>query len=99
MKKKQKKQKRTKKAKAAGSAKPKRLSAIDAAAEVLRKAGKPMRATELIETMAKRGLWKSAKGKTPHATLYAAMLREISAKGDKARFRRADRGQFAIKKG
>ena len=37
--------------------------------------------------------WKTS-GKTPHATLYAAMLREIAKKGDAARFRKADRGLF-----
>ncbi len=81
--------------KPAGEAKPKRVSALDAAAEVLRKAGKPMRSQEMIVAMAEQGLWESPAGKTPHATLYAAILREISAKGGEARFRKADRGQFA----
>lgn len=77
-------------------AKPKRLSALGAAAEVLRKAGKPMRTRELIAAMAERGLWKSPGGKTPHTTLYAAMFREIAAKGKDARFVKVDRGQFAF---
>ena len=76
--------------------KPKRVSALDAAAEVLRKAGRPMRSQELIAAMAEQGLWSSPKGKTPHATLYAAMLREISAKGTAGRFKKVDRGQFAF---
>lgn len=75
-------------------AKPKRTSALDAAAAVLHMANKPMRAQELIAAMADEGLWKSPAGKTPHATLYAAILREIRAKGDDARFRKVDRGQF-----
>ncbi len=75
---------------------PKRRSALDAASEVLKKADKPMRCRELIETMAERGLWTSPKGKTPHATLYAALLREIRNKGDASRFRRVDRGLFAL---
>jgi hypothetical protein len=79
-------------------AKPKRVSAIDAAAQVLKAAGKPMRSQELIEAMAKQGLWKSPEGKTPHATLYSAMLREITTKGKKARFNKVDRGQFAFNK-
>ena len=58
--------------KPAGDSKPKRLSALDAAAEVLAKAGKPMRAQELVAAMAERGLWTSPGGKTPHATLYTA---------------------------
>ncbi|MBW7905485.1 MAG: winged helix-turn-helix domain-containing protein [Phycisphaerae bacterium] len=80
--------------KPAGDAKPKRVSALDAAAEVLRKAGKPMRSQEMISAMAEQGLWSSPNGKTPHATLYAAILREIGAKGGEARFRKTDRGQF-----
>ena len=75
--------------------KPKRVSALDAAAQVLKAAGKPMRAQELITAMAEQNLWKSPGGKTPHATLYAAMLREIGAKGEAARFTKTDRGQFA----
>ena len=94
---------RTKAAKASSSkkqaetkkeAKPKRVSALDAAAAVLRKVGKPMTSKALIAAMAEQGLWQSPAGKTPHATLYAAILREISAKGDAARFRKADRGLF-----
>ena len=58
--------------KPAAEPKPKRVSAIDAAAQVLAETGKPMRAKELIEAMAARGLWTSPNGKTPEATLYAA---------------------------
>jgi len=82
-------------ARPAGDAKPKRVSALDAAAEVLRKAGQPMRSQDMIVAMAEQGLWTSPAGKTPHATLYAAILREIGAKGDAARFKKVDRGQFA----
>lgn len=82
------------KAKKATPDKPKRTSALDAAATVLKKSGKPMRSQELIDAMASQGLWKSPGGKTPHATLYAAILREITAKGKAARFKKIDRGQF-----
>jgi hypothetical protein len=77
-------------------AKPKRISALDAAAEVLRKAGTPMRSQDLIAAMADQGLWKSPAGKTPHATLYAAILREVGAKGNAARFKKVERGLFAF---
>jgi len=80
--------------KPAGEKKPKRVSALDAAAQVLAKAGKPMRAQELIAAMAEQNLWKSPAGKTPHATLYAAMQREERDKGSQARFKKVDRGQF-----
>ena len=88
--------KQVKSKKAGGEKKSKRVSALDAAAQVLAKADKPMRANELITAMAEQSLWSSPAGKTPHATLYAAMLREIGAKGDAARFRKVDRGLFAI---
>ena len=77
-------------------AKEKRVSALDAAARVLAKADKPMGAQELITAMAENGLWTSPGGKTPHATLYAAMVREISTKGKEARFKKVERGMFAI---
>jgi len=84
------------KAKASTERKPKRVSALDAAAQVLAKAGKPMRAQELINAMAEQNLWKSPAGKTPAGTLYAAMLREERDKGSATRFRKVDRGQFAF---
>ena len=73
----------------------KRLSAISAAARVLADAGKPMRAKEMIEAASAKGLWSSPKGKTPEATLYAAIIREIAAKGKAARFSKVERGLFA----
>ena len=75
--------------------KPRRVSALDAAAKVLATADKPMHAKELIAAMAEQGLWSSPAGKTPHATLYAAMMREERDKGTASRFRKIDRGMFA----
>ncbi|MBK8915030.1 MAG: winged helix-turn-helix domain-containing protein [Phycisphaerales bacterium] len=77
-----------------GVAKPKRVSAPDAAAEVLRKAGKPMRSQEMIAAMAEQGLWSSPNGRTPAATLYSALLREIQHRAGEARFKKSDRGLF-----
>ena len=89
----------TKKAKqSGGEKKPKRVSALDAAAQILAQAEKPMRAQELIAAMAEQGLWSSPAGKTPHATLYAAMMREEKDKGGASRFRKADRGLFEFNK-
>lgn len=75
----------------------KRLSAIDAAAQVLQAAGAPMNTKQMIDAMAAQGLWSSPAGKTPAATLYSAILREISTKGDAARFTKTDRGMFVSK--
>lgn len=74
--------------------KPRRISALDAAAQVLKASGQAMRSQELIAAMSEQGLWTSPNGKTPHATLYAAILREINAKGGEARFKKTERGKF-----
>lgn len=74
--------------------KPKKVSLLDAAAKVLADRGKPMRAKELVEAVIAKGLWSSPQGKTPHATLFAAMIREITAKKGEARFKKIDRGLF-----
>ena len=78
--------------------KPKKTSALDAAAKVLREASQPMTCMEMIETMSKKGYWTSPGGATPQATLYAAIAREIKVKGKDARFVKADRGKFASAK-
>jgi hypothetical protein len=74
--------------------KRKKLSALDAAAQVLAKATEPMNTRQLIEAMAARNLWASPGGKTPHGTLFSALSREINAKGKESRFAKVDRGQF-----
>lgn len=79
--------------------KPKRVSALDAAAQVIAGAKAPMRAKEMVAEMEAKGLWKSPGGKTPEATLYAAIIREIAAKGEKARFKKHDKGLFVAGKG
>ncbi|WP_425618048.1 winged helix-turn-helix domain-containing protein [Anatilimnocola sp. NA78] len=77
--------------------KQKKVSAIDAAAQLLAEVGMPMNCVEMIEAMATKGLWASPGGKTPHATLYSAIIREIGLKGNEARFVKAERGRFTIK--
>jgi hypothetical protein len=84
-----------KRAAAKEPAPPKRLSALDAAAQVLSEAGQPMNCQEMIAAMAAKGYWTSPAGKTPAATLYSALLREIKTKGDQARFQKTERGKFA----
>jgi HB1, ASXL, restriction endonuclease HTH domain len=77
--------------------KEKKLSAIDAAAQVLASSKEPLNAKEMIESMAAKGLWTSPGGKTPAATLYSALIREIATKGKEARFVKTERGKFAAK--
>lgn len=75
--------------------KPKKVSAIDAAAQILTEMKQPMNTREMITAMAEKKLWSSPGGKTPHATLYSAILREINEKGKEARFTKTERGKFA----
>jgi hypothetical protein len=74
--------------------KAKKISALDAAAKVLSDSNEPLNTRQMIEKMAEKGLWKSPGGKTPHATLYSAILREITTKGKEARFTKTERGKF-----
>ena len=82
--------------KAKSDAKPKKLSALDAAAKVLAECKQPMNTRQMIEAMAAKGYWASPNGQTPAATLYAAITREINVKGKDARFKKVDRGHFAF---
>ena len=71
-----------------------KMSAIDAAAKVLGGSKEPMGCKEMIEQMAAKKLWTSPGGKTPSATLYSSILREITTKGKESRFKKAERGKF-----
>jgi len=77
-----------------GDGSGKKVSCLDAAARVLAESAEPMNAKEMIEAISAKGLWSSPGGKTPHATLYSAIIREITAKGNDARFRKTERGKF-----
>ena len=67
------------------------MSGLDAAALVLKEASNSMGAKEIVAAIRDRGLASGLKGKTPHATIYAAMITEIGKKGDKSRFRRGEK--------
>jgi len=87
-------------AKAATRAKPdegkaKKTGGLDAAARVLAEAGKPMAVKEIVEVAFAKGYWKSS-GKTPAATVYSAIIREIANRGKDSRFKKVDRGQFIV---
>jgi hypothetical protein len=75
--------------------KAKTMSGLDAAAKVLTDAKEPMNAKAMVETMLAKGMWKTG-GKTPAATIYAAIIREIAEKKGESRFKKTDRGQFAF---
>ncbi len=52
---------------------------------------------DIVEQALAKKLW-STNGKTPAATLYAAIIREISTKGKQARFEKVERGRFRLRK-
>jgi len=75
-----------------------RLSAVKAAVTVLADAPpEGMSAKQMVEAMAEAKLWTSPGGKTPEASLYASIIREIERKGDDARFRKVGRGRFVLR--
>ena len=82
--------------KAPAAPKEKKLSALDAAAKVLGETGQPMNCPEMIAAMAAKGYWSSPGGQTPAATLYSAILRELTTKGAASRFQKTERGRFAL---
>jgi hypothetical protein len=46
--------------------------------------------------MSRKGYWSSPNGQTPSATLYSAILRELKKKGAESRFKKIERGKFAL---
>ena len=74
----------------------KRLSCVTAALKVLGESSEPMNAQELVTAMEAKGYWSSPGGKTPHATLYSAILRDL-AKGDDSKFVKTERGRFTVR--
>jgi len=71
------------------------MSCLSAAAKVLAEKGEPMTCKEMIEAITAQGYWTTPGGKTPHATLYSSIAREIRDKGKESRFKKSDRGKFA----
>ena len=90
--------KKKRQAKADKPAKQRKPSGLDAAAQVLAEAGEPLNTKDMVERMLAKGLWQTG-GKTPAATIYAAIIREIATKGDDSRFRKTDRGRFELAQG
>ena len=78
-----------------GQKKAKRPSCLDAAAKILAESKKPMTCRQIVKLAFEKGYWKS-DGRTPHATLYSAMIRSIAAKGKGSRFKKVGQGKFAV---
>jgi len=75
---------------------PRKPSGLDLAALVLAESAEPLNAKAIAERVIAAG-WQTS-GATPHATLYAAMIREIKDRGAEARFVKTDRGLFTSSK-
>ena len=73
-----------------------KMSQIAAAERVLAESGEPMTCKAMVEAMSAKGYWSSPGGKTPEATLYASLLRQIRDKGADATFQKTGRGLFAL---
>ncbi len=78
-------------------AKERKAGGLDAAAQVLADAGEPLNTKDMVDRMLAKGLWKT-EGKTPAATIYAAIIREIAIKGGESRFRKVGKGMFDLAK-
>lgn len=76
---------------------PKRagVGGLDAAATVLTGSAEPMGCKQLVAEMTKRRLW-ATKGKTPAATIGAALGRDIQQKKEQSRFRKVGPGLFTL---
>ena len=71
------------------------MSGLDAAAKVLEEAGEPLSCKQIVERAFAASYWQS-DGKAPAATVYASIIRDVAKKGDASRFRKVDRGRFAL---
>lgn len=72
---------------------PRKPGLVSHAYEVLLKSKEPMQCGALVEAAKKNG-WDAGNGKTPHASLAAAIYAEISKKGKKARFKKVSPGHY-----
>lgn len=74
----------------------KRTSGLDLAARALEGSKEPLGAKALAERAIAAG-WKTS-GRTPEATTYSAIIREMRSKGKASRFAKAGRGLFTAGK-
>ena len=74
---------------------PRKPSLMSAAADLLAETGQAMNCNQIVQILDERGIWSSPNGKTPGATLYAGLNREIAEKGERSRFARMGKGQYA----
>lgn len=72
----------------------KKLSLLDAAAQILKEAGEAMNTRSLVKQAIERRLWNPTTCKTPEQSLYGAIFREIKV-AENPRFRKSSKkGSF-----
>ena len=74
---------------------PIQMTAVDAAAEVLRRAGTPLHIANLTDRALELGSWNTDTQK-PQITLTSAITGEINSKGEQSRFRRVGIGVYDL---
>ena len=77
----------------------KKLSLLNAAAQVLAACRTPMNCKEIIAKAVEMGLWTPTGAKTPEQTLYSGIFREIKS-GAESRFKKSEtrKGSFEYAK-
>ena len=70
-----------------------KLGLLEACAGILTECGTPKTARELSKAIIASGVWTPG-GKTPYATVTAAIILDITKKGDDSEFRRCPDGTF-----
>ena len=77
----------------------KKLSLLNAAAQVLAACRAPMNCKELVTKAVEMGLWTPTGAKTPEQTLYSGIFREIKS-GAESRFKKSEtrKGSFEYAK-
>ena len=74
------------------------MNCLDAAEQVLRKAGRPLHYKEITKRILSEGLW-STDGKTPDATVNAQLSADIKKKRERSRFinPNSGRGEYGLR--
>lgn len=72
------------------------LPLLEAAAVVLQESTTALTTREIIALVIEKKLWQPS-GKTPWATLSAALNRDMQSKGTQSRFKKRERGRYALR--
>lgn len=72
------------------------MGVLTAVETVLKEAGEPLHYGEITKRLLEHGLWTTT-GRTPEATVNAQLAVDIKRRGENSKFRRADKGIFALR--